>query len=106
VLAPRWVSSLLALIMWSRHSRLIVPIGGDDKHVNRRKVGQVVYGLMVGDLQNLITSRSTAVLRESDPAKPPTHAVLGHYAWRHHCRGLFQMPIAAQFNLRIRHGQA
>jgi hypothetical protein len=26
---------------------------------------------------------------------PPTHAVLGHYAWRHHCHGLFQMPIAA-----------
>ena len=21
--------------------------------------------------------------------------VLDHYAWRHHCRGLFQMPIAA-----------
>jgi putative transposase len=26
---------------------------------------------------------------------PPTVAVLDHYAWRHHCRGLFQMPIAA-----------
>jgi putative transposase len=26
---------------------------------------------------------------------PPTHAVLDQYAWRHHCRGLFQMPIAA-----------
>jgi putative transposase len=26
---------------------------------------------------------------------PPAHAVLDHYAWRHHCRGLFQMPIAA-----------
>jgi Integrase core domain len=26
---------------------------------------------------------------------PPTHAVLDRYAWRHHCRGLFQMPIAA-----------
>ena len=23
------------------------------------------------------------------------HAVLDHYAWRYHCRGLFQMPIAA-----------
>jgi hypothetical protein len=22
-------------------------------------------------------------------------AVFDHYAWRHHCRGLFQMPIAA-----------
>ena len=26
---------------------------------------------------------------------PPAHAVLDHYAWRHHCGGLFQMPIAA-----------
>jgi len=26
---------------------------------------------------------------------PPARAVLGHYAWRHHCHGLFQMPIAA-----------
>jgi putative transposase len=26
---------------------------------------------------------------------PPAHAVLDRYAWRHHCRGLFQMPIAA-----------
>jgi len=26
---------------------------------------------------------------------PPVQAVLDHYAWRHHCRGLFQMPIAA-----------
>ena len=26
---------------------------------------------------------------------PPAHAVLDQYAWRHHCRGLFQMPIAA-----------
>jgi hypothetical protein len=25
----------------------------------------------------------------------PAHAALDHYAWRHHCRGLFQMPIAA-----------
>jgi Integrase core domain len=33
----------------------------------------------------------------------PARAVLDRYAWRHHCRGLFQMPIAAQ--LRIRHGQ-
>jgi hypothetical protein len=26
---------------------------------------------------------------------PPTRAVLDHYEWRHHCRGLFEMPIAA-----------
>jgi hypothetical protein len=25
----------------------------------------------------------------------PAHAVLRHYAWRQHCHGLFQMPIAA-----------
>jgi Integrase core domain len=25
----------------------------------------------------------------------PAHAVLDHYAWRYHCGGLFQMPIAA-----------
>jgi hypothetical protein len=31
--------------------------------------------------------------RSGEP--PPTHAVLDHYAWRHHCRGLFKMPIAA-----------
>jgi putative transposase len=23
---------------------------------------------------------------------PPAHAALDHYAWRHHCRGLFQIP--------------
>jgi hypothetical protein len=28
------------------------------------------------------------------PLAAPAHAVLDHYAWRHHCRGLFQMPIA------------
>jgi putative transposase len=26
---------------------------------------------------------------------PPTHAALDHFVWWHHCRGLFQMPIAA-----------
>jgi transposase InsO family protein len=26
---------------------------------------------------------------------PPSPAVLARYAWRPHCRGLFQMPIAA-----------
>jgi putative transposase len=31
--------------------------------------------------------------RSGEP--PPAHAVLDHYAWRQHCRGLFQMPIAA-----------
>ena len=36
---------------------------------------------------------STPGERSGQP--PPTHAVLDHYAWRHHCRGLFQMPIAA-----------
>jgi len=35
----------------------------------------------------------TPVERSGQP--PPTHAVLDRYAWRHHCRGLFQMPIAA-----------
>jgi transposase InsO family protein len=32
---------------------------------------------------------------ERSGTPPPAHAVLDHYAWRHHCRGLFQMPIAA-----------
>ena len=36
---------------------------------------------------------STPGERSGEP--PPTHAVLDHYAWRQHCRGLFQMPIAA-----------
>jgi hypothetical protein len=36
---------------------------------------------------------STPGERSGNP--PPAHAVLDHYAWRHHCRGLFQMPIAA-----------
>jgi hypothetical protein len=26
---------------------------------------------------------------------PPTRALLDHYAWQQHCRGLFQTPIAA-----------
>ena len=38
-------------------------------------------------------SGSTPGERSGKP--PPAHAVLDHYAWRHHCRGLFQMPIAA-----------
>ena len=38
-------------------------------------------------------SGSTPGERSGEP--PPTHAVLDHYAWRYHCRGLFQMPIAA-----------
>jgi transposase InsO family protein len=37
--------------------------------------------------------RRTPAERSGQP--PPAHAVLGHYAWRHHCCGLFQMPIAA-----------
>lgn len=36
---------------------------------------------------------STPGERSGEP--PPAHAVLAHHAWRHHCRGLFQMPIAA-----------
>ena len=36
---------------------------------------------------------STPGERSGQP--PPTHALLDRYAWRHHCRGLFQMPIAA-----------
>ena len=41
------------------------------------------------------TSRSVAALQEKSGEPPPGHAVLDHYAWRYHCRGLFQMPIAA-----------
>ena len=33
--------------------------------------------------------------RERSGAPAPAHAILEHYAWRPHCRGLFQMPIAA-----------
>jgi putative transposase len=36
---------------------------------------------------------STPGERSGQP--PPSPAVLHCYAWRHHCRGLFQMPIAA-----------
>ena len=46
-------------------------------------------------------SGSTPGERSGKP--PPAHVALDHDAWRHHCRGLFQMPIAAK--LRIRHGQ-
>jgi putative transposase len=38
-------------------------------------------------------SGSTPGERSGQP--PPAHAVLDHHAWRYHCRGLFQMPIAA-----------
>ena len=38
-------------------------------------------------------SGSTPGERSGEP--PPAHAVLDHYTWRYHCRGLFQMPIAA-----------
>src|SRR6266436_4361504 len=38
-------------------------------------------------------SGSTPGERSGKPL--PAHAVLDHYAWRYHCRGLFQMPIAA-----------
>jgi putative transposase len=36
---------------------------------------------------------STPGERSGQP--PPAPAALDHYAWRHYCRGLFQMPIAA-----------
>jgi transposase InsO family protein len=32
---------------------------------------------------------------EQSGQPPPARAVLARYAWRSHCRGLFQMPIAA-----------
>src|SRR5215470_15778835 len=38
-------------------------------------------------------SGSTPGERSGEPS--PAYAVLDHYAWRHHCRGLFQLPIAA-----------
>jgi transposase InsO family protein len=38
-------------------------------------------------------SGSTPGERSGKP--PPAHAILDHYAWRRHCRGLFQMPIGA-----------
>ena len=38
-------------------------------------------------------SGSTPGERSGKP--PPAHAALDHYTWRHHCRGLFQMPRAA-----------
>jgi putative transposase len=38
-------------------------------------------------------SGRTPVERSGEP--PPARAVLDHYVWRHHCRGLFQMPSAA-----------
>jgi transposase InsO family protein len=36
---------------------------------------------------------STPLERSGQP--PPARAVLARYVWQHHCRGLFQMPIAA-----------
>jgi putative transposase len=36
---------------------------------------------------------STPGERSGEP--PPAHATLDHYAWRHHCRGLFQTPMVA-----------
>jgi transposase InsO family protein len=38
-------------------------------------------------------SGSTPAERSGKP--PPARAVLDHYAWQQHCRGLFQTPIAA-----------
>jgi transposase InsO family protein len=45
-------------------------------------------------------SRAHQSLNGSTPGEisdkpPPAHAVLDHYAWQRHCRGLFQIPIAA-----------
>jgi putative transposase len=41
------------------------------------------------------TSRSAAELRGNDLANRHPLAALDHYAWQHHCHGLFQMPTAA-----------
>jgi putative transposase len=49
-------------------------------YYNENRVYQALYGSTPGE-------------RFGKP--PPVHAVLDHYAWRRHCRGLFQMPIAA-----------
>ena len=49
-------------------------------YYNENRVHQSLYG---------------SIPEERSGGPPPTHAVLDHYAWRHHCRGLFQMPIAA-----------
>jgi len=49
------------------------------KYYNENRVHQSLSGSTPGE-------------RSGEPS--PAHAVL-HYAWRHHCRGLFQMPIAA-----------
>ena len=40
-------------------------------------------------------SLSGCTPKERSGGPAPAHAVLDHYAWRQHCRGLFQMPVAA-----------
>jgi hypothetical protein len=44
--------------------------------------------------ERLLTSAAAAGVLH-DPLGTSADAILDHYAWRHHCRGLFQMPIAA-----------
>ena len=36
-----------------------------------------------------------STMEERSGKSPPARAVLDHYAWQHHCRSLFQTPIAA-----------
>jgi putative transposase len=50
------------------------------KYYNENRVHQSLSGSTPGE-------------RSGQP--PPAHAALDHYVWRYHCRGLFQMPIAA-----------
>jgi len=61
----------------------------------------------LGRVQNLLqtkiafTSRSVAALQAKDSGQPPpAHAVLDHYAWRYHCRGLFQMQSQRNYGIR------
>jgi len=41
------------------------------------------------------SGRTGSTPSERSGKPPPARAVLDHYAWQQHCRGLFQMPIAA-----------
>jgi hypothetical protein len=58
----------------------LLAAGWDNEPHNDHRVHQSLDGRNPGE-------------RSGQPT--PTHAVLAHYAWRHHCRGLFQMPIMA-----------
>jgi len=54
-----------------------------------------------------ITSRSVAALREQRSGQPPpAHAVLDHYAWRHHCRALFQSQSKHNYEFATHNFQA